>query len=244
MARFSIYLLPALLLFQLPLLLFAQQPLSGKAYDKSTDSVIAGVSIWNLTRGRGSVTNSRGEYQVEVRENDRLVFSHQGYRNDTVQIDFSHLKLGYNPTMIPEQQTLATVYVDESYYQRDSLQRRIDNQEVWGTADKKLVSRSGPTDGVGIALSPASFYSKKNRELKRTKARLQQEEEQAYVDFRFSESLVGYLTKLKGQDLQDFMLSYRPDYNFCRKTTKEKMQEYILAKLELYHASRHTGAKP
>ncbi len=220
---------------------FSQSTLKGAAYDKLTDSLLPGVNIWNLTKGKGAVANSKGAYHIEADENDQVMFSHQGYRNDTVKVEFSHLQLGYNPNMQSASHTLETVYVDESYYRRDSIQRRLDNKEIYEQAEKKFVSRSGPTDGVGIAISPGSFFSKKNQELRKTKQRLEEEEEQAYVDFRFSESYVAYLTKLKGQDLQDFLLTYRPSYKFCRKTDKLNMQKYIAAKLEEFHAGKRTA---
>lgn len=232
---------PGLLLFALltgGMVAYTQSTLAGAAYDKLTDSLLSGVSIWNITRGKGAVTNTKGAYHIEARENDQVVFSHQGYKNDTVTVEFSHLQLGYNPNMQAASRTLEAVYVDESYYQRDSIQRRLDNKEIYEQSEKKLVSRSGPTDGVGIAISPGSFFSKKNQELRKTKQRLEEEEEQAYVDFRFNESYVAYLTKLKGQDLQDFLLTYRPSYKFCRKTDKLHMQKYITTKLEDFHAGK------
>lgn len=228
--------LVVLLLFQF--CSYAQTELTGTAYNKLTDSMLPGVNIWNLSKGKGGVANSRGQYHIDAGENDKIIFSHQGYRNDTIVVEFSHLKLGYNPNMTMAQQTLEAVYVDEAYYKRDSIQRRLDNKEIYDMSEKKLVSRSGPTDGVGVAISPGSFFSKKNQELKKTKERLEEEEEQAYVDFRFSESWVAYLTKLKGQDLRDFMFSYRPSYKFCRKNDKLKMQKYIMTKLEEYHAGK------
>lgn len=217
---------------------YSQNVLTGRVYDKLTDSLLPAVNIWNLTKGKGAVANSKAVYHIDADENDKILFSHQGYRNDTVTVEFSHLQLGYNPNMQASSRTLETVYVDESYYQRDSIQRRLDNKEIYEQSEKKFISRNGPTDGVGIAVSPGSFFSKKNQELRKTKQRLEEEEEQAYVDFRFSESYVAYLTKLNGQDLQDFLLTYRPSYKFCRKTDKLNMQKYITTKLEEFHVGK------
>ena len=57
--------------------------------------------------------------------------------------------------------------------------------------------------------------------------RLLQEEEDRYIDHRFSRALVIKLTGLHGEALNNFMKVYRPPVEFVESSTDYEFQDYI-----------------
>jgi hypothetical protein len=64
--------------------------------------------------------------------------------------------------------------------------------------------------------------------------RLMNEEQEKFINYRFSKSLVKRITGLKdGRDLETFMKAWRPDYEFTAYSTDLEFHTYIL---EAYRA--------
>ena len=59
------------------------------------------------------------------------------------------------------------------------------------------------------------------------KERLLNEEREKAVDHRFNKALVRRLTMLEGNELDSFMLLYRPSYQFTMGSTDYDFQQYI-----------------
>jgi hypothetical protein len=93
-------------------------------------------------------------------------------------------------------------------------------------------------DAPGLNFSPLGYFSKKEKEKRRLKKRLKQEEEDYYVDYKFSAARVGLLTGLKGDSLRMFMMRCRPTYAFCRNASNQDMFWYINDKLKLFREGR------
>jgi hypothetical protein len=53
------------------------------------------------------------------------------------------------------------------------------------------------------------------------------EEQEKFVDHRFNKGLVRRLTGLTGNELDSFMLVFRPGYYFTQATTEYDFQKYI-----------------
>ena len=57
--------------------------------------------------------------------------------------------------------------------------------------------------------------------------RLLMQEQEKYVEHRFSKALVRRLTSLTGGELDSFMMIYKPPYEFTLLTSDYDFQEYI-----------------
>jgi len=63
--------------------------------------------------------------------------------------------------------------------------------------------------------------------------RLNQEEQDKYVDHRFTRAIVRKITGLNGDSLNTFMSNYRPSYEFTQISNDYEFLEYIkLASVE------------
>lgn len=209
--------------------LYAQSTLNGRIYEKASDSVVAGINVWNNTTKASVRSDKEGRYSIAVNEGDIIIFSGAGFVNDTLVVSYDKLLTQQDITMEIQFISLRGVKVNNSYY-KDSLARRNEYSNVYN--QKGITGGNRPTDGVGVSVSALSFFSykaKKQRELKR---KLERDEEESYIDYSFPVEMVKNFTRLEGDSLRLFMYRYRPSYEFCRKTDRANMLVYVSDKLK------------
>jgi hypothetical protein len=211
----------------------AQQLLKGKVYDKETDSVLISTTVFNATKKTYALSARDGDYSIEAKEGDKIVFTSVGYLPDTVKVLNYMIDAGYDVTMTLKNSLLKNVTVRSPNYQQDSLNRREEYKDFYNRPKPKFVSKAGPQNGVGIAISPLGFLSHRSKN-KKTADNLEYQEEQDFVDYSFSRRYVEKLTGLQGDSLLSFMLRYRPTYQFCRTASSEDMLNYVNDKLMIY----------
>lgn len=207
----------------------AQSTLNGRIYEKASDSVVAGINVWNNTTKASVRSDKEGRYSITANEGDIIIFSGAGFANDTLMVSYDKLLTQQDITMEIQFISLRGIKVNNSYY-KDSLARRNEYSNVYN--QKGVTGGNRPTDGVGVSVSALSFFSykaKKQRELKR---KLEKDEEESYIDYSFPVEMVKNFTKLEGDSLRLFMYRYRPSYEFCRKTDRANMLVYVSDKLK------------
>jgi hypothetical protein len=215
---------------------YAQEELWGKILKKGSTEILIAVNISNLNRRKMNVSDMGGNYRIVAAPGDALTFSSAGYLPDTLIVSREMLAQAFVVYLTPHLIALPSVRVGElSNYQIDSLQRRKDYANV---LDKKhpvkLWNEKRPGDEPGLNFSPLGFFSKTEKQKRRLKKRLAQEEIDYYIDSKFSLVRVSRLTRLTGDSLRLFMMRYRPSYKFCRMANNQDMLIYINDKLVLF----------
>jgi len=198
--------------------------------------ILPGVNIRNSSRGKYNTSDMGGNYRVQASAGDSIIFSSAGYHADTLIASNGIINRGYDVYLAPNVVMLTAVEIDPlDKYLADSTRRR---EEYAFILDKKhpvkLMNEKRDADAPGFSFSPVGFFSKKEKQKRRLKQRLRDEEErdrQAYVDARFPRARIGRLTKLEGDSLSRFMTLYRPSFDFCRNTSNQDMLLYINDKL-------------
>jgi hypothetical protein len=215
----------------------SQQVLTGKIRQKTTDAILASVTVINHTQKKYNVSDAGGNYRIVASPGDTITFSSAGYHADTTYVVTSELedKDGYVVYLEPNMVELPSVLVGQlSNYQLDSIQRKEDYAWLDQTHKVRLAGDQTPTDGVGIGFSPVTYFSSEQKDLRQLRQRVKSEEKDFYIDSRFPSSYVSMVTGLKGDSLQLFMVTYRPTYKFCRSATNEDILLYINEKLKLF----------
>ena len=225
-----------LLLFALTNAGFAQQVVTGKITRKETTEIIPGVNVFNLNQKKRNVSDMGGNYKIVAAPGDTIVFTSAGYLPDSLVVQYSMFAKDQHVSLAPNVTTLAGVTVNEmGNYQADSMDRHNDYSFL---LDKKhpvkLINEKRAGDAPGFNFSPIGYFSKKEKEKRRLKKRLAQEEEDHFIDYKFTASRVAQLTGLKGETLRQFMVRYRPSYKFCRSASSQDMLQYINEKLKLF----------
>lgn len=204
----------------------AQSALQGKIYDGKTDSLLAGVTIMNITGKKFVLSDRNGQYTISAAENDLLVFSFSGFAPDTIPVEPYMFYTRFDITLKPQSLELKGVTVVATNYQTDSLNRQAYYHHILSKREPGITGRNTPV-GFGISLSPFSHFSRESKARRALKKRIAREEKESYIDHQFSAELVKRITRLEGDSLRLFMYSYRPGYEFCRKSGPREMLIYI-----------------
>ena len=217
-------------LFVTGLSAFAQTyKIRGVVYDSSRSYPLEAVSVLS-TSGKGTVTNSDGLYEIEVSEKDSIWFS---YLNKPT-IKFSVLKINnpvsFDISLHVSVPVLREVKIKLRNYKFDSLQNRIDYAKIFNYQKPKLKTVT-PQYGAGAGFDLDEiinmFRFKRNRSIASFQKRLLLDEQDKFVDYRFSKALVRRLTQLSGNALDSFMRLYRPSFTFTQFAGDYDFQQYI-----------------
>ena len=209
----------------------AQHFIRGKVYDKANDKMIGAATIRNITSKVFRQADFEGKYTINAEQGDTVIFTSVSYRADTIKVTPFMLANPFDVSLDQSAEMLENVTVGGfSNYQLDSITRREEYKKVYDHKSAKILNGNTP-GGVGITLSPITYFSKKERTHRQTVDELADDEEQYYIDYRFASTYVSRLTKLQGDSLRTFMLRYRPKYSFVRKSSQQDMLFYINDKL-------------
>lgn len=201
--------------------------IKGNVYDSSRNYSIELVSVLS-TSGKGTITDANGHYEIDVTEKDSIWFS---YLNKPT-VKFPVLKIAnpfaFDISLQINVTVLKEVKIRQRNYKEDSAQNRKDYAKVFNYQKPKL-SPSVSGMGVGFDLDEIinMFRFKRNRSMLAFQQRLLQQERDKSVDHRFNKALVRRLTSLTGNELDSFMLIYRPPYEFTMLTSDYDFQQYI-----------------
>ncbi|HEY4644306.1 MAG TPA: DUF5686 family protein [Bacteroidota bacterium] len=127
-----------LLLTLLPPSLHAQQTsvLSGVVRDDSTDQPLVAANIRIIGSGRGTITNSRGEYRLPLTAGEyRFVFSFIGYKTDTLTVRIDG-NVAQDVRLVPTAITFSEVVVTGEDPAIRIMRRVIENKKRWKEALK------------------------------------------------------------------------------------------------------------
>jgi hypothetical protein len=216
--------------------------IKGTVYDSSRNFPMEAVSVLS-TSGRGTITNSDGQYEIDVQENDSIWFSYLGKPT----IKFPVLKMvnpfAFDISLQVSVQVLREVKVQPRNYKLDSIRNRQDYAKIFNYQKPKLKPIITGT-GVGFDLQEIinMFRFRRNRSMASFQQRLLEEERRKAVDHRFNKALVRRLTLLEGNALDSFMLVFRPSYTFSMTSTDYEFQQYI--KTAFYRYKRGLPPQP
>jgi hypothetical protein len=199
----------------------------GTVYDSSRNYPLEAVSVLS-TSGKGTVTNAEGHYQIEVGEKDSIWFS---YLNKPT-IKFPVLKIanpmGFDISLQVNVPTLKEVKIRPRNYKQDSTQNRVDYAKIFNYQKPRLTPTMNGM-GVGFDLDEIinMFRFKRNRSLASFQRRLLLDEQDKFIDHRFSKALVRRLTLLESPELDSFIQLYRPSFTFTKMAGEYEFQYYI-----------------
>ncbi|MBK7100115.1 MAG: hypothetical protein IPH58_19765 [Sphingobacteriales bacterium] len=212
---------------------FSQSVLKGTVYKEGIDSLGAYVTVTNVSQGIVNLSAANGSYKIRVNEKDMVVFSYVGFLSDTIIVEKQLLIDGYDAFLLSNEGVILEKVTVRGDYRQDSLERRKYYENVYNK-QTKVTGGNAPAAGVGVALSPITYFSKSGKETRELKKRLKKQEENYYIDYVFSPSWVSSITGLKDDSLRLFMYMYRPSYKFCRNNDRTALTLYVNDKLKEY----------
>ena len=204
----------------------------GTVYNMYRTKPLDGVSVISVL-GRGTATDSNGNYVITVSLRDSLYFSYLGRATAKYPVATINYMSGFDISLHVDPVELKAVKVMPRNYHTDSLQNRKDYAKIFNYRKPgfRLNSTTGSDGmgGVGVDLNQLIelFDRSKIRRAMAFKRRLEDEEKDGYIDHRFNRSVVLKITRLQGEELDSFMTRYRPSYDFCHRATDYDLYDYI-----------------
>jgi hypothetical protein len=217
-----------------------QYKVQGTVYDSSRTYPLSSVSVMS-TSGKGTVTNANGFYRLEIQEQDSIWFS---YLNKPT-IKFPVLKITdhtqFDIALQVPIQILPEVLIKPRSYRLDSLQNRTDYAKVFDFRRPNLETMTSiGASGAAFDIQEIIrlFQFRKNRSMMSFQNRLLQQEKDKYIDYRFSKALVRRLTEASDEELNTYMILYRPTYEFILYSSDYDFQHYIKESFKKYKSSK------
>lgn len=211
----------------------AQFVLSGTVYDSARIYSIDGVKVYS-TGGTFSITDSLGHYSIAVQENDSIYFLYKTKPTPKYPVktigDLQHFDIALHVNHKGKYKALKEVVVFSKNYRQDSLENRQLYADVFEYKKPGLRTSINPGGAVGADVNELIniFRFRRNKSLRQFQLRLEAQEQEKYIDYRFSKIFVRRTTGLTGTQLDDFMVRYRPTYEFLQLCDELALTQYVL----------------
>jgi hypothetical protein len=224
----------------------SQVTVSGTVYDITKKNPVEAVSVLS-TSGRGTTTDSLGRYTITVRETDSIYFSYLNKPTPKYSVLSIADHSAFDISILKKLTELPPVFIKQRNYRMDSIRNREDYAKYFNYRKPGLstVTNNSP-GGVGAALDLTElinvFRFRKNKRDVAFQERLIQQEQDKYIDHRFSKALVRKLTGLTSPQLEDFMKQYRPSYQMSQQLNELEFGHFIIEAYKYYASGKKTSA--
>ena len=216
---------------------------SGVVYDISGRRPIESVIVFS--NNNHAFTDSLGRYSIVVKAKDSIWFSLFGKNTHKYPLDTVEDLRNFNVMIDVAGFDLPEVRVRNSYYRLDSIQNRMEYAQFFnyhppgiklGGGNQQLFGPNGLTIGLDLDEIINMFRVKRNRNLQFLQTRLLKQEQEKYVEYRFTKRFVIKLTHLEGEELNRFMSYCRPSYEVLGLLNDLELGYYIEKKYQAFKA--------
>ncbi|WP_443945169.1 hypothetical protein ACJVDH_19970 [Pedobacter sp. AW1-32] len=194
-------------------LLAQNHPVQGVVIDKETKQRLAKVYIYNLRTGDGLYNNTKGEFSTYAIPGDTLVAALTGYGVDTMVFkgqSAAYFQLKSIGIRLRDVIVRDKKLTPQERYEKSVKEFRYATEK--GSSRDLLNLGNG---GVGLGIDAIyNLLSRQGRNARHLQKILEKDYREDLIDFRFNATLVQRVLGIKGAELDDFMLQYRPTYQF------------------------------
>jgi hypothetical protein len=194
----------------------AQGLLKGTVYEAGTNEKISNVFIKNTNNRQLTLADKDGKFAIPAASGNVLIFYSPGYISDTLFV------IDMKPKKV-ELQSMAIALKEVNITDRRTFNPRVEYPEVY-TRSKVYV------------LSPSTWFSREGKNARRLKKYFAREEQERQVDEVYTSAYVGSIVPLKGMELQNFMVMYRPSYAYVKNNNGPSLAAYINDSYQKYKA--------
>ncbi len=211
----------------------AQTMISGTVYDSTKLYVVPGVNV-SSTSGLVTTTDSLGAYHIEATKADSISFFYKGKSTIKFPVetigDYNAFDISLRVRINNKYKLLKGVTVFANTYRRDSIENRMSYSKIFNLENPTIRSNYEPGAAAGLDLDQliGIFQFKKNKQNLAFQRRLVDEEQDRYVNYRFSSKVINRITGLSGDTLTRYKNLYRPSYPFIMSSTLPEFYQYIL----------------
>lgn len=209
-----IYTVPSFVMAQMP---HQNDPIRihGEVVSMETGEAVPYVHIIDPTKNQGTISDIHGKFVLMTDPTDTLIFSAVGFEKLTIVLTNEDLELEkpIQISLTPSTYELAPVQIhafkDEAAFKQEILNLKLPEEKkiiIPGTYD-------GPRDPnarFALARGPLStvqnMFSKEAKELKKYQEVIRDYPREKTIAAKYNRDIVGEITGLKDEELNDFML--------------------------------------
>ncbi len=212
----------------------AQMKITGTVYDVTKVNYVSHVRV-ESSSGNVTTTDSLGKYEIEVFENDSLTFF---YNNKPTQkfsvaqvINPNQFDISIHIQINGKYKTMKEVTVFSKSYTLDSIENRITYRDIYNFTKPGVSSTISPDGVAGADLNELinMFRFRRNKRMLAFQKRLEEQEEEKYIHYRFSKTIVKRITGLRSPILEQFMNIYNPGFEFLKNADELIFTKYVIA---------------
>lgn len=183
----------------------------GRAIDPITQKGIADATVVNKNTKQITKTSANGNFLVRATRGDSIKISSVGYR--TVGIAWDGVNT--EPLLEMKQEAIMLPEVVIKDRRLEIIRKQIDEllaapeastKLKWKDISNLINTNTSTPGGIGISIDGLyQLFSKEGKTRRKLEAMKQEDLRKLLVEYRYNPEYVSYVTKLKGQDLKDFM---------------------------------------
>lgn len=215
-----------------------QLVIRGTVYDSTKINGVENVVVASMA-GAKTQTDTLGHYSITASMKDSLSFTYKNKSTLRFAVkdipDFNNFDISLLITVPSKYKAIKEVIVFSKSYQQDSLENREKYAKVFNYQKPRI--KSGISNGVaGADVNELinMFRFRRNKYLKKFQLRLEQQEQEKYITYRFNKKIAQQLTQLTGPALDSFMVIFRPTYAFTKGSSLYDFYWYIKISGEQY----------
>lgn len=225
-----------LVFVSLPIVGFGQQKVRGVVLNSSNETRVGDVEIRNLRTHDRFVSNTLGLFNLVAELGDTLRVFKEGYNEQ-------NLILSSTEDMIIRLRPLSTQLRTVNVFGQTKEQRM---EEVIEQYRKQGSYFDGKPPALAYIFNPISALSetfgKTGRRSRRFQEYMSYEQDQLVVDRKFNKPLIKSLTKLEGEDLDNFVIIYRPSFERARKWNQYDVTNYVIEAFKQFEKNGRPAA--
>lgn len=214
----------------------AQVRVSGMVADADNRTGLPGVTIINKATRSGTISNESGRFAIDAMPGDTLEFSILSYYRKSLTVPTTSMFI--NVYLTRQVIGLGQVTVVGKDHKRDSIAIRDEygkyfNYHKPGAMDVLKTLPSNPITALSYLVP-----SKARKRKEHFQEQLVYWEKEKFIDNRYNPELVERMTKLSGDELDTFMLRYRPGYQFLQDATDYDLMLFIKESFRHYQQDK------
>ena len=198
----------------------------GFVIDKDSKARLAKVYIYNPANDEGIYNNLKGEFTTQAKVGDTIFAALSGYAMDTViyngkgavvfQLKSLSIRLNqveiYGKTLSPQEERAKTLR--EYKYALD----RGSSKDLFNLG----------LGGVGLGIDAIyNLLSRQGKNARHLQAIIEKDYREAIIDYRYKPEYVKGVLGQPNMDVKDFMLQYRPTYQFVLTASDYSFVQFI-----------------
>lgn len=220
-------------------LLAQQDSIKGVVYDKGRINRVELAKVMT-TAGQFAYTDTMGRYAITAKDGDSIyfIFNNRSTQKYAVSKIMSPLQfdIALNIAIDTRFPTLKEVVIYSKTHRQDSIENRETYAKYFDYKKPGLSTSVSPTGGVGADVNELinMFRFKHNKRMKAFQQRLEEQEKERYIKYRFNKVMITKTTGLIGEQLDSFVVKFSPPYNFVVNASETQLVEYTLRAFEQF----------